>query len=132
MLIVNSESLGGDFEVRSLFLTNHRGAEEGDNRRSHAEDFTGDRFFISRRDAEEEESDRTLEILQAIAFLTNHRDTEEESDRTVEILQAIAFLSHAKKEESDRTLEILQAMPPLRDATRTAGYANGGLRLRSF
>ncbi|WP_375499437.1 hypothetical protein [uncultured Nostoc sp.] len=28
MLIVNSESLNGNLEVRSLFLANHRGAED--------------------------------------------------------------------------------------------------------
>ncbi|MEH2025932.1 hypothetical protein [Nostoc sp.] len=44
--------------------------------------FAGDRFLSH---AKEEESDRTVQIFQAIAFLTNHRgteDTEEEEERS--------------------------------------------------
>ncbi|MBG1265731.1 hypothetical protein [Nostoc sp. WHI] len=39
--------------------------------RSHTGDFTGDRFFISRKDAKKEQSDRTVETLQAIALLSH-------------------------------------------------------------
>ncbi|MEH2275197.1 MAG: hypothetical protein V7K40_10515 [Nostoc sp.] len=47
MLIVNSEPLNGNLEVRSLILTNRRGAEdtEEEKERSHGKDFAGDRFF---------------------------------------------------------------------------------------
>ncbi|MEH2217104.1 MAG: hypothetical protein V7K72_08330 [Nostoc sp.] len=52
-------------------------------------------LFISRKDAKEEESDRTLEILQAIALFNEpqrrreHRGRRERSH--AQILQAIAF-----------------------------------------
>ncbi|MBG1262903.1 hypothetical protein [Nostoc commune] len=89
--------------------------------RSHTGDFAGDRSFQrtteTQRTQREEEGDRTLEILQAIAFLSHAE--EEESDRTMEILQAIAFLSHAEEEESDRTMEILQAIALLVNASKS-------------
>ncbi|MEI1376917.1 hypothetical protein PQG02_00775 [Nostoc sp. UHCC 0926] len=47
-----------------------------------------------------------VEILQAIALLTNHRgaeDTEsEKSDHTVEILQAIAFFNEPQRRREHR------------------------------
>ncbi|MBG1265727.1 hypothetical protein [Nostoc sp. WHI] len=62
-----------------------------------------DRFLSH---AEEEGSDRTLEILQAIAFLTNHRGAEntgkEESD--VEILRSL-FISRRGRRERSLTVE---------------------------
>ncbi|MEH1912542.1 MAG: hypothetical protein V7L05_15850 [Nostoc sp.] len=99
----------------TLFLTNHRDAEDIEEKESDA--FGGLRlrtleilqaidrsFYLTQRRKGREEGDRTLEILQAIAFLTNHRDAEEGSDRTLKILQVIAFLSHAKAQRKKRAM----------------------------
>ncbi|WP_375467935.1 hypothetical protein [uncultured Nostoc sp.] len=75
MLIVNSESLNGNLEVRSLFLTNNRGAEKIEN----------------------EQSDRTVGILQAIAFLTNRRGHRGRRGRSHCGDLAIAFLNEPQR-----------------------------------
>ncbi|MHC5731069.1 MAG: hypothetical protein ACYT04_54880 [Nostoc sp.] len=49
------------------FFNKPQRRKERRRERSHRGDFAGDRFFISRR-GKREESDRTVEILQAIAF----------------------------------------------------------------